>query len=506
MSVRILLTTALLLLLAGCADQAPSASAAGENPIAANDTRLPAAPLNEEVHHLTGDPDRPVTLEVTLFKPDGPGPFPLAVMNHGATNASDTNRGERYRFTVSAYYFLSRGYAVALPMMRGFAGSGGRLFRDRCNLAEVAETNSRDISAVIADLARRPDIDGTRIVVAGQSFGGWNTLGVGTAPPPGVRGLVAFNPALRSSDCQTQDSSMAAAAAQLGARTRLASLWFFGDNDTVMPVPTWRAMFEAYTRAGGRAELVDVGPYKNDSHQFLSFPESLPLWAPKVDAFLQRIGLPASVVFPDYLPHPAPPATNWAALSDAAAVPYLGDRGRAIYQRFLNAPLPRAFVISPNGLGSDASGGYDPLGRALRACGQHSEGCRAYAVNDAVVWRGADNTEPLAPRLVTRAVMRDSSTSLGTFLSIKPDCSLRGLPQVAIAEKPSHGTAYVAAREQYPAFPANSPYAACNATRVRAVGVTYTPAPGYAGDDVLTIEETDADGRRHLFRITLNVS
>lgn len=46
-------------------------------------------------------------------------------MNQGATKASATNRGERYHFTISAYYFLSRGYAVALPMMRGFAGLGG---------------------------------------------------------------------------------------------------------------------------------------------------------------------------------------------------------------------------------------------------------------------------------------------------------------------------------------------------------------------------------------------
>ena len=151
------------------------------------DSRTPAMPMHEQVLTMPGDPARPVSLEVTLFTPPGDGPFPLAVMNHGATGASASNRGERYRFTVSAYYFLSRGYAVALPMARGFAGSGGDLIHLGCDLAGVAEGNARDIRAVIGALEQRPDIDRTRVVVAGQSFGAWNTLGIGTERGPAWR-------------------------------------------------------------------------------------------------------------------------------------------------------------------------------------------------------------------------------------------------------------------------------------------------------------------------------
>ncbi len=92
----------------------------GFNPVLA-----PSAPLNEKVLKLPGDPHRPVTLEVTLYMPSGIGPFPLAVMNHGATTASASNRGTRYRYTMSAYYFLSRGYAVALPMARRLGRCAG---------------------------------------------------------------------------------------------------------------------------------------------------------------------------------------------------------------------------------------------------------------------------------------------------------------------------------------------------------------------------------------------
>ena len=107
---------------------------------------------------LAGDSERPVTLEVTLLTPYGQGPFPLAVMNHGATAASANNRGERYRLSLAGFYFLSRGYAVALPMMRGFAESGGELLQEGCDLASAAELNGRDIRAVIQTISLQQNI------------------------------------------------------------------------------------------------------------------------------------------------------------------------------------------------------------------------------------------------------------------------------------------------------------------------------------------------------------
>jgi len=51
---------------------------------AANPNLVPPAPMHEQVLHLSGDPDRPVDLIVSLYQPDGDGPFPLAVLNHGS--------------------------------------------------------------------------------------------------------------------------------------------------------------------------------------------------------------------------------------------------------------------------------------------------------------------------------------------------------------------------------------------------------------------------------------
>lgn len=467
--------------------------------------KMPVLPLNEEVLHLQGDRARPVDLEVTLFKPSGVGPFPLAVINHGANKASDQNKGERQRFALSAYYFLSRGYAVALPMMRGYAGSGGHMLQLGCNLVTTAQSNGRDIRAVIEDLARRADIDGSRVVVTGQSFGGWNTLGLGTAPPAGVRGLVLFNAALRDSSCPAneQDKSLVAAGGRFGLATALPSLWFYGENDTIMPTATWRGVFDQYKNAGARAELVDIGRFGTDSHQFLGSLSSLPLWAPKLDGFLAGIGMPASDVNPGYLPMPSPPPTHWANLLASTVIPYLNDKGRTLYSRFLAAPRPRAFVIAPNGSATLTAGVYDTLGKALQQCARGSPLCKPYAVDDDVVWSGPKPGEPT--RVVSKSIRKDAGTLLATFLEISKDCSSRGHPKITISADPAHGTIAVGERMAHPAFPPNSPLFACNTASVSGLTVTYTPSPGFSGQDALTLDEVSLEGRHQIIRLNLTV-
>ena len=474
-------------------------------PALAQDARLPTAPLREEALQLPGDPLRPVTLETTLFLPPGPGPFPLAVMNHGATNISSSNRGERYRFTAAAYYFLSRGYAVALPMMRGFSRSGGVLTRAGCDLASVARLNGRDLRGAIERLvATRREIDGTRIVVAGQSFGGWNTLGLGTAPPAGTRALVVINGVIRSSDCKDQDPALIAAAGQLGREAKVPALLFYGDNDSLISVPTWRGIVDSYKRAGGSAELVAFGRYGEDSHQMLSDPASIAFWGAKADAFLARAGLPAAPVHPAYLPHAVPAPSHFAALSDASAVPYLSAEGRAAYARFLSFAKPRAFAIAPDGAASAQAGGYDPAGRAMRECAARNVGCALYAFNDQVVWT-APKPGDIAVRVVDRTVRRDTATPLGAFYALKPDCSSRGLPRVLVTQQPAHGIATVEAREELARYPPASPFAACNGRSVAAMGLAYTPSPGFSGTDTLTIDYTPLGGTRQLIKLELTV-
>ena len=145
-------------------------------------------------------------------------------------------------------------------------------------------------------------------------------------------------------------------------------------------------MFDRYTAAGGQAELVAYGRFMSDSHNMLGFPEALRIWTPKVDAFLNKVGMPSDIVHPEYLPMDFPPPTNFAAISDVDAVPYLTDVGRNTYRQFLSDPMPKVFVFSPTGLAASFHGGFDPLGRAMNACQKRSQKCQVYAADDYVAW------------------------------------------------------------------------------------------------------------------------
>jgi len=362
---------------------------------------LPPAPLNETVLTVPVETAPPVRLQVTLYMPSRGGPFPLALVNHGASH--DPANAPRVADEFIPYYFLSRGYAVAMPMMRGYAGSGGHLRPHGCDVTAIGLDAARDIRKVLDVVKQQPGIDASRIVVAGKSMGGWNTLAFGSigATNPAadvdvsdVKGLLNFAGGVKEGDCQSPDASLVSAAGQLGARTRLRSIWFYGDNDQIFPTATWRQMYAHYTAAGGRAELVDYGAFQKDAHAMTASGAGLPLWVPKADAFLRSIGMPGTETYPEYLPGHAPKSTTFAALNDLSAIPYLtDDQKEKLYRGFLAAPLPRAIAIGMSN-GSWASGGFDPSSAALERCWQTAQYCQLYAVDNTVVWPRLANAPP----------------------------------------------------------------------------------------------------------------
>ena len=360
-----------------------AAARAGDLP----DPNLPPAPVHEQVLHLAGDPFRPADLVVTLYTPDGPGPFPLAILNHGANGGSGSAATmPRLRYTMPAFYFLSRGYAVAMPMMRGFAGSGGQQTAFGCDLAKLAMANGRDIEGVIAGLAGNKRVDTRRVIVAGENFGGWNTLGLGALQPQDVRGLVNFNGVLGLDACPDSSfQNLVTAAGRLGDATRIPGIWFYGKDDELRPDAV-RRMREAYVRNGAKVELVDVNQFVGNSSQMFIRPRAVPEWTSRIDAFLRRIGLPAREISPDYLPHPWPEPSHFASLADVEAVPALKEKGRESYRHFLTLRYPRAFVISASDVSATSVGGFDPLAHAEALCTAHHIVCVPYALDDDVVF------------------------------------------------------------------------------------------------------------------------
>lgn len=88
-------------------------------------TQTLATALNEQIVMLRiGGGWGAVELETTIFKPNGDGPFPLVVINHGKASGNPLFQA-RARYLVAAEQFVARGYMVVAPMRRGFSKSGG---------------------------------------------------------------------------------------------------------------------------------------------------------------------------------------------------------------------------------------------------------------------------------------------------------------------------------------------------------------------------------------------
>lgn len=344
--------------------------------------------MNERVEMVkVGSGLSSAELETTLFKPDGAGPFPLVVINHGKASGNPVFQ-ERARFLIASREFVRRGYVVALPMRLGFSKSSGLYTDGGCNIASNGEAQAGWVEGVIAWLRAQPYVDKDRILVVGQSHGGLTTMALGSRNPPGVRALINFAGGLRytGTGC-IWENSLAQAFARYGERSKLPSLWFYGDNDSYFPPAVWKELEARYRAAGGNVRVVAFGRFKTDAHGMFSSRDGLRIWVPEVEQFLDSVGMPSKPVIA-VGEAPRPPRSDFARLEDATALPHVRETGRQGYATFLQKGLPRAFAIGPAGAWGWASEGDDPTGRALANCQRNSkEPCKLYAVDDDVVWK-----------------------------------------------------------------------------------------------------------------------
>jgi len=380
--------------------------------------------MNEHIVQVPAG-DGSVMLETTVFQPDGPGPYPLIVINHGKDPGRPSLQS-RDRFYYMAAAFVRRGYAVMVPMRQGFSHSGGRYRDHGCDMTANGYTQAEDIRSTL-DYARRQSwIDGQRMVVAGQSYGGLAAIALGAGDVPGVRGLINFAGGLRDdSDRCAWRSQLVSAFAEYGSKARVPSLWMYGQNDSLFGPELAGRMHASYVQAGGKARLVEFPAFKRDAHGMLASRDGEKVWLQDTERFLQEIGMPTEVVV-DVAAPPTPPRTDYARLDDVDAVPFLSEHGRRAYREYLSKMTPRAFAVSPSGGWTWAEEGEDPDGRALATCSAKSKDpCRLYSVDDYVVWNGEriDQAEkaaatasnaPVPGQTPATAQASDPTTSVGS--------------------------------------------------------------------------------------------
>ena len=242
------------------------------------------------------DSDATFLLETMIYRPTGPGPFPLVTINHGLPADKWGLRSVRPGFEAAAHWWVEHGFAVAVPLRRGVGRSQGDLaeWSEDCrtdDFVQLAYISALDMRGVVGYLARQPFVDPHRIVVVGQSVGGFGGLALAADPPPGVTAVIDFAGGVGGYGdgeiCGGADR-LVEAARQLGRRAKLPELWLFSENDQWFGAVA-KPMFEAY-RAGAQAPIrfVQLPPFGRDGHGTL-YRADPAVWGTAVMDFLKTV-------------------------------------------------------------------------------------------------------------------------------------------------------------------------------------------------------------------------
>lgn len=138
-------------------------------------SQSPASSSYTEVFYPSGS----LRIHAFLYKPNGDGPFPVVIYNHGVRSGRP-RRPEPNEYIGN---LLTRaGYAVLIPERRGYGGSDGPTLAEAIGndwgqrFIARAEAETDDVFAALDYLRTLPFADTKRIGIMGQSLGGIVTM------------------------------------------------------------------------------------------------------------------------------------------------------------------------------------------------------------------------------------------------------------------------------------------------------------------------------------------
>ncbi|MEO6918300.1 MAG: alpha/beta fold hydrolase [Collimonas sp.] len=258
-------------------------------------TKLPVTVKNLYGRDVTGD------IIVTQFKPAGPGPFPPVIINHGRSG-TDRSKPPRFRYTQQVRFFTERGFAVFVPTRLGYGDtgvepdpedSGGCAQKDYGPMAEAAST---EVLAVLDYAKRQSYVNPERVLLVGQSVGGYTTTATAARMPQGLVAAINFAGGAggdpdKHPGVPCQDGKLESMYAQFGKTSKAPMLWIYTENDLYFGPKYSQEWHAAFTKAGGHAEYKLMPAYGKNGH--LLFSSGTTVWAPVVADFLDRVGFSA---------------------------------------------------------------------------------------------------------------------------------------------------------------------------------------------------------------------
>lgn len=242
--------------------------------------------------------DSSTNLKAWLFQPAKSSALrPVAIINHGSPPGGASERAKMDpKFVFAAEQFVQWGFIVLVPTRRGYGQTGGTWAENThaCvnpDFYEGGLESARDIGAAVKYAKTIPGADPTRIVLVGQSAGGWGVLAAGTQKDIDAVAIVNFAGGRGGMQNNVPNNNCAPdklvrAAGDYGAESKRPSLWIYTENDHFFAPELSKRMFENYKTKGGKAQFILLPAFGADGHSLFGSRDGVPKWREPVAAFL----------------------------------------------------------------------------------------------------------------------------------------------------------------------------------------------------------------------------
>ncbi len=269
--------------------------------MSASDDQAIATDLHETIVKVSVGADaHKRDIVATTYMPAGPGPFPLIVLSHGSPpNSRDRWKVGRYRVLPQIRTFVQLGFAVIVPIRRGYGATGGVDEEEAgsCrhpDYTAAGEQAAQDVLAAVKYAQTLPQVDRKRVVLVGQSAGGFASLAAASYAPEGLVAVVNFSGG-RGGNPLTHPGTpcgayqMADTVARFATTTRVPVLWHYVQNDKYFAPDVVATWFVAFQAAGGQGRMIVEPPFGKNGHGMFTVKEAIPIWLPHFEQFVEPL-------------------------------------------------------------------------------------------------------------------------------------------------------------------------------------------------------------------------
>jgi hypothetical protein len=184
---------------------------------------------------------------------------------------------------------------------RGYGQTGGvwgEGFGPGCRgegYAAGGRESARDLDAWVNYATALPWARKDGAVVVGQSAGGWAADAYDGLPHPKAIAMVSMAGGRGSHQHNVPNlicrpDELIRAAGLFGATASTPMLWIYAANDSFFAPDVAAGLYTAFAGAGGKAELIQVGPYGDDGHRLFYGPGGSAIWGPLMERYLAARG------------------------------------------------------------------------------------------------------------------------------------------------------------------------------------------------------------------------